>query len=84
MLRGKPGTAPPIGDGFLSRDLRERVSAEERRFLAGLSLLANFEDHTSRRFIAGVLPKPHPRPAEAAKPVCNFLRVGNAVFCTSD
>ena len=27
MLRKKPGIAPPIGDGFLSHDVRERVSA---------------------------------------------------------
>jgi hypothetical protein len=46
MLRKKPGIAPPIGSGALSRDLRERVSAEERRFLVGLSLLANFRGHT--------------------------------------
>jgi hypothetical protein len=41
MLRKKPEIAPPIGSGVLARDLRERVSAEERGFLAGLSLLAN-------------------------------------------
>jgi hypothetical protein len=28
----KPGIAPPIGDGSLSRDLRERVSVEEAVF----------------------------------------------------
>jgi hypothetical protein len=42
MLREKPGIASPIGSGALSRDLRELSSAEERQFLAGLSLLANF------------------------------------------
>lgn len=44
----KPGNAPLIGSGALSRDLRERISAEERRFLPGLSLLGIFGGHTSR------------------------------------
>ena len=48
MLRKKPGIAPPIGDGCLAPDVRERVSAQERRFLPGLSLQANFGGHTSR------------------------------------
>jgi hypothetical protein len=48
MLHKKPGIAPPIGGGSLSRDLRERVSAEERRFLPSLSLRAIFGGHTSR------------------------------------
>jgi hypothetical protein len=29
MLREKPGIAPPIGSGVISRDLRESVPAEE-------------------------------------------------------
>ena len=47
-LRKKPGIARPIGGSSLSRDLRERISVEERRFLPGLSLRANFGGHTSR------------------------------------
>jgi hypothetical protein len=33
MLRKKPGIVPPIGGASLSSDPRERVSAEECRFL---------------------------------------------------
>jgi hypothetical protein len=40
-----PELPPPIGGGSLSRDLIERVSAEERRFLPGLSLRADFRGH---------------------------------------
>jgi hypothetical protein len=47
MLRKNPGIEPPIGGGSVSRDLRQRVSAEEWRFLPGLSLRANFGGHTS-------------------------------------
>lgn len=43
----------PIGGGSLSLDPRERVSAEERHFLPGLSLRADFGGHTSRRADAG-------------------------------
>ena len=32
MLRKKPGIAPPIGDGFLSHDVRKRVSAKNAVF----------------------------------------------------
>jgi hypothetical protein len=38
----RPQLRHPIEGRSLSRDLRERASAEERRFLLGLSLLANF------------------------------------------
>jgi hypothetical protein len=41
-LREKPGILPPVGANFRSRDLRERVSVEERHFLSGLSLRAKF------------------------------------------
>jgi hypothetical protein len=49
LLHKKPGIAAPIVGDPPSRDLRERVSAEERRLLAGLSLLANFVGHTCRQ-----------------------------------
>jgi hypothetical protein len=49
VLRKKPGTAPPIGGDPLSRDRRQRVSAEERRLPSGLSLRADFGGHTIRR-----------------------------------
>jgi hypothetical protein len=38
----KPRIAAPNGDASHLGDLRERISADERRFLAGSSLLANF------------------------------------------
>ena len=47
-LPKKPGIAPPSGGHPLGSDARERVSAEERRVLAGLSLLGIFGGHTCR------------------------------------
>jgi hypothetical protein len=42
LVPKKPGTAPLIGGCFVSVDARERVSAEERRVFAYLSLLGIF------------------------------------------